>query len=55
MFQDAEQKNNELQNKTEQLEKCAKNIEVQLLNTNKYKKLQQSEADQKKCSIEKVK
>lgn len=40
MFQDVVQ-NYELPNTTEQLEKCKDNIELQLLNNNKCKKLQQ--------------
>ncbi|XP_022162325.1 uveal autoantigen with coiled-coil domains and ankyrin repeats protein-like [Myzus persicae] len=55
IFRDAEQKNDELQNKTEQLEKSTENIEMQLLNNSKCKKLQQLEVNKMKSSIEELK
>jgi len=55
IFQDSEQNNDELQKKTEQLEKCTKNIETQIQNNEKCKKIQQSEVDKLKGSNEEVK
>ncbi|XP_025198253.1 LOW QUALITY PROTEIN: uveal autoantigen with coiled-coil domains and ankyrin repeats protein-like [Melanaphis sacchari] len=52
ILKDAEQKNDELLYKTEQLKKCTENIETQLLNNDKCKKLQQSEVDKMRYSIE---
>lgn len=55
IFQDSEQNNEELLNKTDQLEKCTNDIEMQILNNEKCKKIQQSDVDKLKGSNEGVK
>lgn len=55
IFQDSEQNNDDLQKKTEQLEICTKNIEMQIKNNEKCKKIQQSEVDKLQGSNEEVK